>query len=438
MLVFANTLMLYGQEINVNYKTCSGCRQDIDGNDGNNKVYTYEPENSYRAEHIVSDFGPRCRSGYDFHGGVDFSSRSAEGDKGDLILAIEEGTVEKIFANSEYKYIVISGVHYNYGYGHIFRTQQINSANPYLKSGNMVLKAIDGRSNIYAIIFLGYNEGDTPIALSVDAGLSVTWNNQTITTRNIVSAGDPIAPIGDSYGNPTDTLESHLHLYRYPSIPSRNDDDFVNNPLENLNYPQADLTATLLHGEAMAGSDFRLLVSNDIKGGELSKIRVRCRISNTIAGDNAHYNAIPNVDEVRLKLKHSEEDDNHYQLMRGSTFDAKISLGGRQVAGNLYPKYIKDTPAYSGVIATNLINGVKPFMYSSSYNRPYDEYIFSDIVTGLHKNDPKEQELDKKTGLHTVPKLVIWQKDALYTDGEYQLRAEILRINNAVVTSVVR
>jgi hypothetical protein len=435
LLFFIPSFTIVGQNrINVEYKHCNDCTR-AQKNDDANSFYQYGDATSYEPQHIVSDFGPRSL-GKDFHGGIDFSSRSAEGDKGDLILAIEEGTVEKIFANNEYKYIVISGVHYNYGYGHIFRTQPINSSNPYLKSGNMVLKAIDGRPNIYAIIFLGYNEGDTPIALSVNAGLSVTWNNQQITTQNTVTLGQPISPIGDSFGSPSDTIESHLHLYRYPSIPSRNEDTFVNNPLENLTYPQADLTATLLHGDAMAGSDFRPLASNDIKGGELSKIRVRCQIFNTITGDNAHYNAIPNVDEVRLQLKHKEEDDERYQLMKGSTFDAKISLGGRQAAGNLYPNYIKDTPAYAGVTATNIVNGVKPFMYSSSYNnRPYDDYLFSDIVTGLHKNDPHEQALDKKTGLHIAPKLATWQQDALYQDGEYQLKAEILRINNEIVSS---
>jgi hypothetical protein len=424
-------------QINVKYMPCTkGCDR-TETNDAIDEAVTYGSATAYKPEEVVSDFGPRCRGEYDFHGGVDFSSGIKDADRGDLLLAVEDGTISQIAGAGPFKYIIIAGKH-NYGYAHIFRSQLVKNTG-YLKSGNMIMKALDDFPSIYAIIFLGLTASDTAVAICQQADKKVTWGDKVLLTKNTVKENQPIAPCGDSNSSDVDV---HLHLHGFPSVPVKNvnDDAFVSNPLESLDYkPKGNLTATLLHGEAMSGSDFRPLVSTDIKASEVSKIRVRCLTNNIVEDSkNGRYNAFMNTEEVSLKIKQTNEDEKAYKLFRGNVFDSKISLGGRTSATNPYPNYISDKhmPAY-GASAVNLINGVKPWMYcddvTEGQTRPYDEYIFADIVTRLHKNDPQEKTSDYKKYL--VPMLANWQQDALYQDGEYQLKAEILRINNEIVSS---
>lgn len=74
---------------------------------------------------IAVDFGPRRLGGdnYDWHSGIDYNSAQNDGntDRGDLLLAVEGGTVSKYgIGNSGTKYIAIEGTTTNFVYVHIF------------------------------------------------------------------------------------------------------------------------------------------------------------------------------------------------------------------------------------------------------------------------------------------------------------------------------
>jgi hypothetical protein len=126
-------------QLQVQFKECLTC--DSIG-DESNSTYYYGNAEQYQTIKIASDYGPRRLGSdpYDWHGGVDYNSQSAgeggNGDKGDLILAIEGGTV-LWSVNGSYKRIYIDGTNHDFGYGHLFRSATAFS----MRSGGCVLNS---------------------------------------------------------------------------------------------------------------------------------------------------------------------------------------------------------------------------------------------------------------------------------------------------------
>lgn len=89
----------FGQ-LYIQYRTCLSCDTSSIGQKSN-VIYHYGPVTDYDANLVADDYGPRMipKSGvqvYDWHGGIDYNSNSSaqnDDDRGDLIIAIEGGTI---------------------------------------------------------------------------------------------------------------------------------------------------------------------------------------------------------------------------------------------------------------------------------------------------------------------------------------------------------
>ena len=127
---------------------------------------------------INSDYGPRNKSDsgfvYDYHGGIDYNI-----DQGDHILSVVDGTIKKIFRNTDTGLIYVaieSPNDHHYAYVHLFPD---NSQTPVI-NGNFVFTPVDSPNNDRnAILYFGV----TPPKVYVDAdNISVTYNNITYTS----------------------------------------------------------------------------------------------------------------------------------------------------------------------------------------------------------------------------------------------------------------
>ena len=103
----------------VQYRQCTqGCTSANSTNDGINTAFAYGTANSFITEDVVSDYGMRDYPSSIWHEGTDLSSLQNGGgdsDRGDALVAIEGGTISRIQATVNYKYVTISGSNYGYG-----------------------------------------------------------------------------------------------------------------------------------------------------------------------------------------------------------------------------------------------------------------------------------------------------------------------------------
>ena len=400
-------------QLTLQYRACSNCNTT-------NTVYDWE------AVDIASDFGMRISSSI-WHRGVDYG-KSSNTDYGYHLITPVNGTVEKIYVFSSSTHYKILSIRDNtgnnhFGYGHIFDNSDPLTSSPFILGDFILYKFLYLGEYHYAII-----NTLTNVAISDINGYSFTYNLQPYITTNQVTAGQEIAPLGGSGGFMNDL--QHLHLYRFvnpsESINDIQDKDNCKDPLQILDniYTYYNTSLETVNITEISNNTF-------YSGANKSVVKVRCSMINPGQSGwlhNYHYsNAIMDIDDVDLKIKKSCEDDSEYSLIHGKNYLSKISHGARW-GGNPYPNIAPDEIREEyGVYSTDASNckiGIIPGAYYK--NGAYDEFVFTDFYTRIHKT----QNLNGTLTLAENP------DDALYNDGEYNIRADITTVKGSQQNSI--
>lgn len=412
------SLFVMGQVMryqDLQYQTCEGCDNTMESGSmtvpPNGFNYTNLVNFSENPLHLTSDFGPRIVTGSRYHIGVDISPQHENHDNGDAIFPIETGEIKILHVKQGYKYIAISGTHH-YAYGHIF-FYGIPDATTGMRSGDFILKKCDDADDdSYAIIYCP--DGETPIAFGTSNTATVTHpdlnNGEAIAVTNVITDIDiPIAPVGNS-ATSVGGVPTHIHLYSFENEP--NEDDWrssypagyditkfrnAKNPLENLLYVEGDFNLTVENT-----NNLTLENSNTYYGGEVwSHVRVRAELVNW---SDQTYTVVNDLESVELFHRNTlfgvePSADNwgtsssNYQLFKGPWAESKFIYGGKY-AHDRYPSEnfpqnndlieIAD-PGRIGIGDLNYTTtAINPYCYN---NHPYDDFLFSDIKTRIHKDD---------------------------------------------------
>ena len=414
----------------VQYRQCTqGCTSANSTNDGINTAFAYGTANSFITEDVVSDYGMRDYPSSIWHEGTDLSSLQNGGgdsDRGDALVAIEGGTISRIQATVNYKYVTISGS--NYGYGHIFNSLiPSQQTGMYLKSGKFVLKQCEPPFiGYYAIVDLeeciGYS--DLPSAANVGEvllpGLSVnTCNGTTIYASNYIFDGKDIAPMGDA-----STQWVHLHLYRFKHTPGshtqnpRSNNNNIGDPFYTIQHQVPSYTLEM-HSQGQTNNNVSLIYPGTTSQG----LKVRTTMQGTIIPSGAadrFSNVAMNISRVEFRMK--PKYSSNFGLLKGQNHESKIWLGATQ--DMIYPDFI--TSNYGNWHTT----GQYPYAYSTNNPQDYDDFYFADFITRIHSNDPMDGNI-------TPAMIADCPQNARYNDGPYELKAAITDVMGTVTEGPV-
>lgn len=301
-IVLIYTLNLQGQNINVQYRSCTGCTSNQE-NDEENDDYTYGPIVNFATHDVSSDYGPR--SVYDWHGGVDYTAAGGDEDRGDLIIALDGGTV-RLHVTGQYKWIGIVGENRNFGYGHIFRRHDDDDPYYNFTSGECALRFMMGENcSRVAIIVPVFNADNQVVGHSaygepIEGCIAqVEFEGQILPVNTNINAGDVVGPIGDSYNSLT-PLAAHLHLYSFPDVATGNiTDGHTKNPLEFVDHAIPDYQVQILrHNNQTIASPDELEGIDLVYPGNLpSKLKIRALLSGEGNGER-YQNSVMNVNSI--------------------------------------------------------------------------------------------------------------------------------------------
>jgi hypothetical protein len=371
----------------------------------------------YPASKVVSDFGPRLLPTYDFHGGIDYSALSADGDLGYSTLALESGTIEVIKNLEEegYKYMVVKGDH-NFGYGHIFTSKSKAQS-----LGNFQVMACNGNWKSKYVIFNRYSKkafSDCRIEINkIDYircdSLKVTFKDTIYSVTNMVDSLAAISPVGTSYGSAaTKKVEAHLHLYNLQKLNGANtsaSDENSLNPLQFVAHtvPSYSLFSFQNDNATVPGINFTY------PGTSPSKIKIQALMSGQQDKGAGPYTAVMDINKIVFSI--SKNNDPFYQI-EGKDFYSKIEYGGRTDANDVYPKktgnnFYKDKGSWS-----NNKTGAEPKAYSS---QPYDYYVYADFYSRIHK----DHILGKPIKTSDAPSF------SKYNDNVYEVKTQLITAN---------
>ncbi|PHI18617.1 hypothetical protein CEQ90_17105 [Lewinellaceae bacterium SD302] len=369
----------------------SACDNCLDANPTNIADSTFYTRN------IISDFGPRARGGYDFHGGIDFTAEGVE-DRGYGIYPVEDGTVRRVRVGAGQKYVEITGEQATLMYNHLFNINGLGG----IDDGDIELVELDrhpvGVLYEYGVLSLRNNDTSLIVVCNNDCNLSYKIvGNDTIYGTNQVTTNTIIGSLGISAGsdNNPQTVAPHLHLQRFlvPGTYGRNN---LIDPLEILRHQGPDYEATFHHrGASISNPNDGVLLS--YPGHEPSEVMVRAVMPDSVNGV-ANNGMMPNwtfrtntMNVDRVELYYILEGDS--VLLRGNELDAKIWMGARFYEHDHYP--MQNNPNqyshiqqgwFSNTVGTIGRQGIRPIAYSNRNGR-WDDYYFTDILTRVNKND---------------------------------------------------
>ncbi len=374
---------------------------------------------TFPANAVADDFGPRrCCSptNRNWHGGVDYNSFQNTGNNGnddlwDMILAPEDGTivdVNRLWTTSNtYKQLCYEAGNHRYIFGHVYD----NAGSSYVKNDSTIilkqmLKPGPLDPDRWAQIFIV--SGDTITYGQIDSGL-VVWNSDTLLVRNIVSAGNPLVPLGESAANGA----AHLHLNTIPlnKDHSTGATTYNSNPLQYIDYDKADYDINLYSQGDTNG------IHIVYPGTDITPIATKVKMQTTVSGiGNKRYDHIFDVNRVRLLVSNGTFTDS---LLRGPAKQSITNLGGRLNEN----KVNHANPLFGSWTRT----GVFSAAYNAGYpNMPYDIYHYSDFVHRIHKDDPMD---GGQAQIADCP------DESRYIDGHYKIYTEVTDIRDSTFYS---
>lgn len=371
-------LVCLGQQsntLNVQYRECVTCNEE---GQSSTAEYEYGIASDYQSRLVADDYGPRQINSdlYDWHGGIDFNSAIGDGDRGDLILAIEPGQIPGALAPG-YKRLFVNGDH-NFGYGHLFWGQQSNT-----QSGGCFLKEMILQPGQYATVIK--LDGDV-YTIGPNVG-SVEFEGEILeVSTQISSVGDPIGPTGGSSNG--GEYYAHLHLYSNPGGNSSTGKNITKNPLQYIDYDMPDFDLSVLSVVNYANNETTDWTECTYSEESRNVIVVRPTMEN--AGANARrYNTVFDINQVELQLKREFDAEASYSVITGNEKEASIRLGGR-IGQNADPEdmYYDNV---DGSIGNLQRQGIRPFAYATHGAHPYDDFYFTDVYFRIHREADIEE-----------------------------------------------
>lgn len=430
-----HTQNTFNTGLRIPYDPCTGC------SDNNPVNPIYQAMQYFNTVPTVkSDFGPRyvLRSlgpqPYDWHGGIDYSAAAGNGDRGYHLRSIVDGVVHQIGAGGV-KYIVINGPDHDFGYLHIFSPGSVPRHNG---DCHMVeLTTSTPQNPRYGIIV---PNGQGGLMLLSDCtnctGHYYIHNGVTLNATNQVAAGSIIAALGDSGANGN----AHLHLNRYESLAAGM--DFVNgdanmlDPLQFVEHFQPNYQLTFHNNSQIVNNPANVPQGIVMKypGTAPTKIMIRPFMQNEGNG-NSYTHGTLNIAEAEVLIKKQYLSD--YELIKGATYESRVSLGAITTDNGTYPGYVGTTGVANkggwnrqGVFHFAYRDGTDPHgtPYTTSGGRPYDDFYFTDFISRIRNNDALGD-----------PVLVAYcPMSSRYNDGLYHLKARVTDVRGGQINSPVQ
>ncbi len=386
---------------NVQYRQCNNCSGRIANcgnaaiNDEENTNYTYGASQFYSTNQISSDYGPRRLGAdlYDWHGGIDFTSGAGDLERGDLIIAIRQGST-RFYLDGNMKSIIIDNANdtFDFGYRHLFRrvnTFPVISGEcalrrmlaPYMDETALIVPIINANDSITGHQVFGdidYQNNNQDIG-------QVIWEGDTLTVGIMANTGDVIGPVGDSYASAS-ILCAHLHLSCHVDNLFNFHDSMTKDPLTFVQH-------------AIPTYQVRFRDQNNVNGviikypGDTeSSIRVRPTMQNEQSAVSVYQNSVANLDNVEIYI--SNFGVSVFRIIQGPVFYSNIAHGARPNIIRNPGSMIKDCSVVNGCHSNGqprLGNwsrtGIDPFAYADAASHPYDDYYYADFVTRIHKYD---------------------------------------------------
>ena len=376
------------------FSACISIGQEIQFKPWNGQSYgasTEFPENA-----VAEDFGPRRHSPHNFHRGIDYNSvqDDANGDKGDLILSPENGSivdVNRLWTSTySYKQLCIESGDHRYIFGHVYDNDSITQN---LNNGTIILKGmlIPNKTKWAQIII----DGIDTIVYGQRIG-RVEYNGDTLMTTIDVTQYDGLVPLGDASASG----QAHLHLNTIPLNKdySTGSTTWGSNPLQYLEYTVPPKTLKMYCKKDTGVFKF------NYPGDSISSIALRVTMNTQVSGSGSkRYDHIFDIDNVTFYVKNLQTDPS-FELIQGPYRKSEIVLGGflnAEVLNHPNPNF-----------GNWNLTGIDSRAYSSAYpNQPFDIFHYSDWYTLLDKDHIQgEQILTTK-----CPSRV------LYLDGKYEI-----------------
>jgi hypothetical protein len=419
---FVSLTQLVGQ-VNYYSKYCQYHGKDDNG------VHIYGTATVFPNNLVADDYGPRQLKNrlYDWHGGIDFNSPDdgIDGngsDKNDLVLAIDGGIISptsQVNING-FKWITVVGDTRNITYEHIGGDETPFSPREY---GGCIIQRLDpgfvtdqnDRQN-WAIIFRinGTYSAIGPINDSKVTFIDETGQSRTLKVKNKVENGAPLAPLGDSGGEP------HLHVQFMSFLYEPNGamidpgthigDKYAKNPLELLSHNSPSYTITngkIINNNDIVSGDILAAYPGDNKTPIVAKIQLNGEEDSAI---KRYANSIVDIERVEFKI--SVAGNNVWSNIAGDDAD-KIQFGGKLYASTT----VSPNNLRTQGVGSSSLTGVRPHMY---FDHPYDIFFFSDFYVRLHSND----KIDQGPGLFSN-----YPWDTRYKDNNYEMKVAITRAN---------
>jgi hypothetical protein len=435
--LIVRTQNTFNTGLRIPYDPCTGCSD-------NNPVNPIYQATQYfnTVPTVKSDFGPRYvlrNSGavpYDWHGGIDYSAAGGNNDRGYHLRSIVDGVVHKI-GTGGVKYIVINGAEHDFGYLHIFSPGSIPRHNG--DCHIVELTTSTPQNPRHGIIVPNAQGGLTLLSDCTNCtGHYYIHNGVTLNATNQVTAGSIIAALGDSGANGN----AHLHLNRYESIASGI--DFVNgdanmlDPLQFVEHFQPNYQITFHNNTQIVNNPANVPQGIVMKypGTMPTKIMVRPSMQGEAENANFYTHGTLNIAEAEVLIKKQYLSD--YEVIRGATYESRVSLGAITTDNITYPGYVGTT----GVANKGGWNrqGIFHFAYRDATDnhgapyttdggRPYDDYYFTDFISRIHKDDPMDGD---EAMLSYCP------MSTRYNDGRYHIKARVTDVRNGYTDSPVQ
>jgi hypothetical protein len=420
----------------ISFKWCTNC--PVGENTSNiDSSYIYGDLTQYQSSDVTSDFGARYPSPrFDWHKGVDYRPHGChgmDGCRGTSVVAIQGGTVNRIYAAHGMKMIAIEGDDgEHYGYGHIFNSRFIgqNSTHRHINEGKFFIKHLEEDAEVFAIVDLTNDVAFGPVEGTVT--IDVGNNQRSIRVLQNVDPNQDIAPMGGSccsfyrgQGAENDALPVHLHLYQFRNINAINlvseaYETNCMNPLHNIVHESPQIE---VKWQTQGQSTWSEPVINS-DGTKSTNFRVRPLMLNVTnpAGQtisetgrsNRYGNVVSNMNSVAIEIKKST--DSSFRPYYGKDYLGIINLGGTSET-RLYPHILTNDNRFGQWGR----QGINAFAYDDHNGYPYDDYYFADFYTRIHKDS-----------------IILFSdspKNTRYNDGRYKLKPTVTNVRDELFTT---
>jgi hypothetical protein len=353
---------------------------------------TYGSIHAFNSDMVSSDFGPRRKPNYDWHGGVDYTCNSCEDN---LALSSQDGWFYYGESSKGIRHVIING-NSDLAFLHLFSS---------LSSGKAeVLSKKDDQTKKVVLI----NHNGSILAWAATPG-KVVYNGMDYDVENYISAGQPLGAIGGSGGFP-----AHLHIEELPDgVKTISDDKISKSPLQTLHYDIPNYSeSNLYYSSSNDLNNVTEGVNIKYPGSKYNSILIRPTFPNSMNGGR-RFGSINNLNYVGLFIRNKSLNF-PWELISGPNFKSEFKYGG-----NL------GEAAYPARLFTNIgsftSTGIYPNAYADIDPKPYDNYLYCDFFHRIHKNDAMKGS--KSIVTSNCP------GSSRYNDGNYEFKSVLKTIN---------